>query len=64
MLIRFYRTGYTPGAGSLVTTSMPGGVATAMKPESKLLREGDEAVAAINGVGKLRHPDGRVKHTL
>lgn len=54
-LVSFYSTGSTLEAGSLIMTGTPGGVAAAMKPEPRYLKDGDEVVVEIQGIGKLRN---------
>lgn len=52
-LISFLSTGQTLEQGSLIMTGTPGGVGAAMKPMPQFLKNGDEVVVEIEGVGKL-----------
>ncbi|KAK5134584.1 hypothetical protein LTR08_006370 [Meristemomyces frigidus] len=50
-LVSFFSTGQTLEAGSLIMTGTPGGVGFGMKPP-KWLKDGDEVVVDIEGIGK------------
>lgn len=50
-LVSFLSTGQTLQAGSLIMTGTPGGVGFGMKPPV-WLRDGDEVVVEIEGIGK------------
>lgn len=52
-LVSFLSTGQTLLKGSLIMTGTPGGVGIGMKPEPKYLRDGDEVVVEIEGIGKV-----------
>lgn len=52
-LVSFLSQGQTLVAGSLIMTGTPGGVGIGMKPEPKYLRDGDEVVVEIEGIGKV-----------
>ena len=51
-LVSFFSTGQTLEAGSLIMTGTPGGVGIGMKPQ-KWLKDGDEVVVEIEGIGKV-----------
>ncbi|KAK5108560.1 hypothetical protein LTR62_008217 [Meristemomyces frigidus] len=51
-LVSFFSTGQTLEQGSLIMTGTPGGPAIGMKPP-KWLRDGDEVVVEIEGIGKV-----------
>ncbi|KAK0933122.1 hypothetical protein LTR48_001638 [Friedmanniomyces endolithicus] len=51
-LVSFFSTGQTLEAGSLIMTGTPGGVGFGMKPP-KWLKDGDEVVVEIEGIGKV-----------
>lgn len=51
-LVSFLSTGQTLEAGSLIMTGTPGGVGIGMKPQ-KFLKDGDEVVVDIEGIGKV-----------
>ena len=51
-LVSFFSTGQTLQAGSLIMTGTPGGVGFGMKPP-KWLKDGDEVVVDIEGIGKV-----------
>ncbi|KAK4543238.1 hypothetical protein LTR36_005788 [Oleoguttula mirabilis] len=51
-LVSFFSTGQTLVAGSLIMTGTPGGVGFGMKPP-KWLKNGDEVVVDIEGIGKV-----------
>ena len=51
-LVSFFSTGQTLQAGSLIMTGTPGGVGIGMKPP-KYLRDGDEVIVDIEGIGKV-----------
>lgn len=53
-LVSFYSTDQTLEAGSLIMTGIPGGVAAAMKTPD-YLKDGDEVVVEIEGIGMLRN---------
>lgn len=53
-LVSFLSTGQTLEKGSLIMTGTPGGVAAAMKTPI-WLKDGDEVVVDITGIGKLRN---------
>lgn len=53
-LVSFLSTGQTIPAGSLIMTGTPGGVALGMKPP-KYLKDGDEVVVELEGIGKVRN---------
>lgn len=53
-LVSFYSTGQTLQAGSLIMTGTPGGVGAVMKPP-EFLKDGDEVVVEIEGIGTLRN---------
>lgn len=53
-LVSFFSTGQTLQAGSLIMTGTPDGVAAVMTPP-KWLKDGDEVVVEIEGIGKLRN---------
>lgn len=50
-LVSFLSTGQTLQAGSLIMTGTPGGVGISMKPP-RYLKDGDEVVVEIGGIGK------------
>lgn len=54
-LVSFFSTGQTLEAGSLIMTGTPGGVGIGMKPEPKYLKDGDEVVVQISGIGSVRN---------
>ena len=54
-LVSFYSTGQTLQAGSLIMTGTPGGVGVVMQPTPKFLKDGDEVVVEVEGIGKLRN---------
>ena len=51
-LVSFFSQGQTLQKGSCIMTGTPGGIGMAMKP-SKFLKDGDEVVVEIEGIGKL-----------
>lgn len=51
-IVAFCSQGTTLQAGSLIMTGTPGGVGIGMKPP-KYLRDGDEVVVEIDGIGKV-----------
>jgi 2-keto-4-pentenoate hydratase/2-oxohepta-3-ene-1,7-dioic acid hydratase in catechol pathway len=51
-LVSFCSTGQTLVPGTLIMTGTPGGVGMAMKPQT-FLRDGDEVVVDIEGIGKV-----------
>ncbi|KAK1809829.1 hypothetical protein LTR12_015819 [Friedmanniomyces endolithicus] len=51
-LVSVFSTGQTLEAGSLIMTGTPGGVGFGMKPP-KWLKDGDEVVVEIEGIGKV-----------
>lgn len=51
-LVSFLSTGQTLKKGSLIMTGTPGGVGLGMKP-AKFLKDGDEVVVDIEGIGKV-----------
>jgi 2-keto-4-pentenoate hydratase/2-oxohepta-3-ene-1,7-dioic acid hydratase in catechol pathway len=51
-LVSFFSTGQTLEKGSLIMTGTPGGVGIGMKPP-KYLKDGDEVVVEIEGIGKV-----------
>lgn len=51
-LVSFLSTGQTLQAGSLIMTGTPGGVGIGMNPK-KWLKDGDEVVVEIEGIGKV-----------
>jgi 2-keto-4-pentenoate hydratase/2-oxohepta-3-ene-1,7-dioic acid hydratase in catechol pathway len=51
-LLHFLSQGQTLQAGSVIVTGTPGGVGYAMKPPV-FLKEGDEVVVEIEGIGRL-----------
>jgi 2-keto-4-pentenoate hydratase/2-oxohepta-3-ene-1,7-dioic acid hydratase in catechol pathway len=51
-LVSFLSTGQTLEKGSLIMTGTPGGVGIGYKPP-KYLKDGDEVVVEIEGIGKL-----------
>ncbi|KAF7195913.1 Fumarylacetoacetate hydrolase domain-containing protein 2-like [Pseudocercospora fuligena] len=52
-LVSFLSTGQTLAAGTIIMTGTPGGVGIGMKPEPKYLKDGDEVVVEIEGIGKV-----------
>jgi 2-keto-4-pentenoate hydratase/2-oxohepta-3-ene-1,7-dioic acid hydratase in catechol pathway len=54
-LVSFLSTGQTLEKGSLIMSGTPGGVGAAMKPKPQFLKDGDEVVVEIEGIGKLRN---------
>lgn len=52
-LVSFLSTGQTLLKGSCIMTGTPGGVGIGMKPEPKYLKDGDEVVVEIEGIGKV-----------
>ena len=52
-LVSFFSQGQTLQAGSCIMTGTPGGVGIGMKPEPKYLKDGDEVVVEIEGIGKV-----------
>jgi len=54
-LVSFYSMGQTLEAGSLIMTGTPGGVGAVMQPTPQYLKDGDEIVVEIGGIGKLRN---------
>ena len=53
-LVSFYSMGTTLEKGSLIMTGTPNGVGAAMSPP-QFLKDGDEVVVDIEGIGKLRN---------
>lgn len=53
-LIAFFSTGQTLEAGSLILTGTPAGVGLGFDPP-RYLKDGDEVVVEIEGIGKLRN---------
>lgn len=51
-LISFLSTGQTLKKGTIIMTGTPGGVGFGMKP-AKTLKDGDEVVVEIEGIGKV-----------
>ncbi|KAI5358219.1 Putative fumarylacetoacetase-like protein [Septoria linicola] len=51
-LVSFLSTGQTLQAGTLIMTGTPGGVGIGFKPQ-KFLKDGDEVVVDIEGIGKV-----------
>jgi 2-keto-4-pentenoate hydratase/2-oxohepta-3-ene-1,7-dioic acid hydratase in catechol pathway len=51
-LVSFFSQGQTLQAGSCIMTGTPGGVGIGMKPP-KYLKDGDEVVVDIEGIGKV-----------
>ncbi|EMF14057.1 fumarylacetoacetate hydrolase family protein [Sphaerulina musiva SO2202] len=51
-LVSFLSTGQTLQAGTLIMTGTPGGVGLGFKPQ-KFLKDGDEVVVDIEGIGKV-----------
>ncbi|KAK3673336.1 hypothetical protein LTR78_006882 [Recurvomyces mirabilis] len=51
-LVSFFSTGQTLEKGTLIMTGTPGGVGFGMKPP-KWLKDGDEVVVEIEGIGKV-----------
>ena len=51
-LVSFFSQGQTLQAGSCIMTGTPGGVGIGMKPP-QYLKDGDEVVVDIEGIGKL-----------
>jgi 2-keto-4-pentenoate hydratase/2-oxohepta-3-ene-1,7-dioic acid hydratase in catechol pathway len=54
-LVSFLSTGQTLEKGSLIMSGTPGGVGAAMKPNPQFLKNGDEVVVEIEGIGTLRN---------
>lgn len=54
-LVSFLSTGTTLEAGSLIMTGTPGGIAGAMKPHPKWLKNGDEVVVVVDRIGSVRN---------
>ncbi|PCH02622.1 Hypothetical protein PENO1_036750 [Penicillium occitanis (nom. inval.)] len=54
-LVSFLSTGQTLEKGSLIMSGTPGGVGAAMKPTPQFLKNGDEVVVEIGGIGTLRN---------
>lgn len=54
-LVSFLSTGQTLEPGSVIMTGTPGGVGAAMKPDPRLLRDGDEVAVDIEGIGRVQN---------